>query len=216
MRKKEFIPMNLQLFAEPPAGGDGDAGDTSATGGKSGAGSNKADPDDEGDDGVSLAEQVAQLKVQNAKLKKANDKATSEAASYKKQLREKQTAEEIALQEKAEKEAEREEQFQKLLRENTITKFEKNFLALGYPADLAAKAATAQCDNDTDELFSIQQTFIEAKEKAMKADWMKSMPNPPAGNDDCPVSKEQFRKMKYSERVAFKQKYPEMYKEYVK
>ena len=34
MRKKEFIPMNLQLFAEPPAGGDGDAGDTSATGGK--------------------------------------------------------------------------------------------------------------------------------------------------------------------------------------
>ena len=216
MRKKEFIPMNLQLFAEPPAGGDGDAGDTSATGGKSGAGSNKADPDDVRDDGVSLAEQVAQLKVQNAKLKKENDKATSEAASYKKQLREKQTAEEIALQEKAEKEAEREEQFQKLLRENTITKFEKNFLALGYPADLAAKAATAQCDNDTDELFSIQQTFIEAKEKAMKADWMKSMPNPPAGNDDCPVSKEQFRKMKYSERVAFKQKYPEMYKEYVK
>lgn len=182
MRKKEFIPMNLQLFAEPPAGGEGDAGETSATGGKSGEGSNKADLD--GDDDVSLAEQVAQLKVQNAKLKKANDKATSEAASYKKQLREKQTAEEIALQEKAEKEAEREEQFQKLLRENTITKFEKNFLALGYPADLAAKAAAAQCDNDTDELFSIQQTFIEEKEKAMKADWMKSMPNPPAGNSD--------------------------------
>ncbi len=182
MRKKEFIPMNLQLFAEPPAGGDGDAGDTSATGGKSGEGSNKADLD--GDDDVSLAEQVAQLKVQNAKLKKANDKATSEAASYKKQLREKQTAEEIALQEKAEKEAEREEQFQKLLRENTITKFEKNFLALGYPANLAAKAAAAQCDNDTDELFSIQQTFIEEKEKTMKADWMKSMPNPPAGNSD--------------------------------
>ncbi len=184
MRKKEFIPMNLQLFAEPPAGGDGDAGDTSATGGKSGEGSNKTDPDNDDDNDVSLAEQVAQLKVQNAKLKKANDKATSEAASYKKQLREKQTAEEIALQEKAEKEAEREEQFQKLLRENTITKFEKNFLTLGYPADLAAKAATAQCDNDTDELFSIQQTFIEEKEKTMKADWMKSMPNPPAGNSD--------------------------------
>lgn len=216
MRKKEFIPMNLQLFAEPPASGDGDGGNEPTTGGKSGEGPNKTDPDNDDDDDVSLAEQVAQLKVQNAKLKKANDKATSEAASYKKQLREKQTAEEIALQEKAEKEAEREEQFQKLLRENTITKFEKNFLALGYPADLAAKAATAQCDNDTDELFSIQQTFIEAKEKAMKADWMKSMPNPPAGNDDCPVSKEQFRKMKYSERVAFKQKYPEMYKEYVK
>ena len=180
MRKKEFIPMNLQLFAEPTASGDGDGGNEPTTGGKSGEGSNKTDPDNDDDDGISLAEQVAQLKVQNAKLKKASDKATSEAASYKKQLREKQTAEEIALQEKAEKEAEREEQFQKLLRENTITKFEKNFLALGYPADLAE----AQCDNDTDELFSIQQTFIEEKEKAMKADWMKSMPSPPAGNSD--------------------------------
>ena len=214
MRKKEFIPMNLQLFAEAPAGGDGDTG-TPEAGGKPGEGSDKGDPDGD-DDNVSLAEQVAQLRVQNAKLKKANDRATSEAASYKKQLREKQTAEEIALQEKAEKEAEREEQFQKLLRENTITKFEKNFLALGYPADLAAKAAEAQCDNDTDELFSIQQTFLESRDKAMKAEWMKSMPAPPAGNDDCPVSREQFRKMKYSERVAFKQRYPEMYKEYVK
>lgn len=216
MRKNEFIPMNLQLFAEPTVSGDCDGGNEPTTDGKSGEGSNKTDPDNDDDDGISLAEQVAQLKVQNAKLKKASDKATSEAASYKKQLREKQTAEEIALQEKAEKEAEREEQFQKLLRENTITKFEKNFLALGYPANLAAKAAEAQCDNDTDELFSIQQTFIEEKEKAMKADWMKSMPAPPAGNDDCPVSREHFKKMKYSERVAFKQKYPEMYKEYAK
>lgn len=182
MRKKEFIPMNLQLFAEPTASGDGDIG-TPKAGDKPGDRSDKGESDG-GEDGISLAEQVAQLKVQNAKLKKASDNATSEAASYKKQLREKQTAEEIALQEKAEKEAEREEQFQKLLRENTITKFEKNFLALGYPADLAAKAAEAQCDNDTDELFSIQQTFIEEKEKAMKADWMKSMPNPPAGNSD--------------------------------
>ena len=32
MRKKEFIPMNLQLFAEPPAGGDGDAGHPAAGG----------------------------------------------------------------------------------------------------------------------------------------------------------------------------------------
>ena len=88
MRKNEFIPMNLQLFAEPAASGDGDGGNEPTTGGKSGEGSNKTDPDNDDDDGISLAEQVAQLKVQNAKLKKASDKATSEAASYKKQLRE--------------------------------------------------------------------------------------------------------------------------------
>ena len=45
MRKKEFIPMNLQLFAEPPASGDGDGGNEPTTGGKSGEGPNKTDPD---------------------------------------------------------------------------------------------------------------------------------------------------------------------------
>lgn len=103
MRKKEFIPMNLQLFAEPPAAVTVMLETHLRQAESLAEGSKQSRSGSEGDDGVSLAEQVAQLKVQNAKLKKANDKATSEAASYKKQLREKQTAEEIALQEKARK-----------------------------------------------------------------------------------------------------------------
>lgn len=184
MRKKEFIPMNLQLFAEPPAGGDGDAGDTSATGGKSGEGSNKTDPDNDDDNDVSLAEQVAQLKVQNAKLKKANDKATSEAAATKSSCVRSRLRRRLLCRKRQRKKPRGRNSFRSCFVKIQLQSLRRISLHLGYPADLAAKAATAQCDNDTDELFSIQQTFIEEKEKTMKADWMKSMPNPPAGNSD--------------------------------
>ena len=75
---------------------------------------------------LSLEEQLQALMLENAKLKRATDKATSEASNYKKQLREKQSSDEIALQEKAEKEAQREEQFNALLRENSINKNAKS------------------------------------------------------------------------------------------
>ena len=67
MRKNEFIPMNLQLFAEPAASGDGDGGNEPTTGGKSGEGSNKTDPDNDDDDGISLAEQVGRYDYNNTK-----------------------------------------------------------------------------------------------------------------------------------------------------
>lgn len=129
-------------------------------------------------------EQLQQMRVELAKLKKATDKATSEAANYKKQLREKQSADEIAAQEKAEKEVERQEQFEKLLKENTVTKFEKNYLSLGYPEELATKAATAQYESDTDALFKIQSDFQATYAKKLEAEWLKNRPEPQIGTGE--------------------------------
>ena len=188
MRKQNFEPlkMNLQLFAkesddESVVGGSGNEPGNKHVDGD-GAGEHEDNIDE--DDIPNLAEENAALKVQLAKMKKAMDKATSDTAKYKKQLREKQSAEEIALQEKAEKEAEREEAYQKLLKENTVTKYEKNFLALGYSEELATKAANAQYDGDTEELFKIQQDFQTSLLKQKEAEWAKSRPNPQAGNGE--------------------------------
>ena len=186
MKKQNFEPlkMNLQLFAKNPeddsTGSAGNEPDNPSEGEGTGDEPDVLDTEDE----PSLAEQLAQMRVENAKMKKAMDKAASEAANYKKQLREKQSAEEIALQEKAEKEAEREEAYQKLLKENTVTKYEKNFLALGYSEELATKAANAQYDGDTDELFKIQQDYQSSLIKQKEAEWAKSRPNPQAGNGE--------------------------------
>lgn len=185
MRKQNLEPlrMNLQLFAKEPAD-DNTAGDN-AEDELNDISDDDVELEENSDaDSPKLAEENAALKVQIAKMKKAMDKAASDTARYKKQLREKQSAEEIALQEKAEKEAEREEAYQKLLKENTVTKYEKNFLALGYSEELATKAANAQYDGDTEELFKIQQDFQSALLKQKEAEWAKSRPNPQAGNGE--------------------------------
>lgn len=185
MRKQNLEPlrMNLQLFAKEPTD-DNTAGDN-AEDELNDISDDDVELEENSDaDSPKLAEENAALKVQIAKMKKAMDKTASDTARYKKQLREKQTAEEIALQEKAEKEAEREEAYQKLLKENTVTKYEKNFLALGYSEELATRAANAQYDGDTEELFKIQQDFQSALLKQKEAEWAKSRPNPQAGNGE--------------------------------
>jgi hypothetical protein len=165
---------------------------------------------------LSLEEQLAQMRLENAKLKKAFDKSASETASYKKQLREKQSADEIAAQEKAEKEAEKDERISRLERENAINKFVKSFMGLGYTEDMAEKAATAQYDNDTDALFVIQSDFVSKQRANIKAELMKDMPTPLGStNEECNVSIEEFSKMGYSQVVEFKHKYPETYKAYM-
>lgn len=161
-------------------------------------------------------DELAEMKLKMQKYKLAMDKALHDTADYKKKLRDKQTEDEIAAQEKAEAESKRQEEYDKLLRENKITKYEKNFLKLGYPSKLAEKAAVAQADNAIESLFDIQQIFIASRDKAMKSDSMKNMPTPPSGNGEnsCSVTKEQFERFGYTARVEFKAKHPELYKNY--
>lgn len=132
---------------------------------------------------MSVEERLAQLEVENKRLKSAVDKTSSEAADYKKKWKESKTVSEQAAIEKAEKEAEREEQFQKLVKENTVNKYKAQFIGLGYSPEQAGEAANAQYENDTDALFDIQNKFLDEKQKAMKAELMKTMPMPPTSNN---------------------------------
>lgn len=194
------FPFNLQFFADPEP-----TPEPTPT------------PEPNPEPQLSLEEQIQQMRIENAKLKKATDNATSEASNYKKQLREKLSADELALQEKAEREAERDEQFNQLVKENAVNKLEKSFLALGYQPDKAKEAAEAQYDGDADALFKIQSEHQANLLKQKEAEWIKSRPTPQGGNGDdgCPVTKEQFSKFGYSKRVEFKQQYPETYKKYI-
>lgn len=195
------IPFNLQFFADDPTPTPEPT----------------PSPEPTPEPQLSLEEQIQQMRIENAKLKKATDNATSEASNYKKQLREKLSADEIALQEKAEHEAERDEQFKQLVKENAVNKLEKSFLTLGYQPDKAKEAAEAQYDGDVDALFKIQSEHQANLVKLKEAEWLKIRPNPQGGNGDdgCPITKEQFVKYGYTQRVAFKAKYPETYKKYI-
>lgn len=160
---------------------------------------------------------MAEMMAENKRLKKSLDKAASEAAGYKKQFMETKTVQEQAAIEKAEAEAKMRDELSALRKESTVNKFAKNFMALGYTEELATQAAEAQYEGDADTLFEVQKKYRNELTNSVRAQMMKDMPAPSIGNDDSiTVTKEQFQKMGYMERLKLKQEHPTVYAQLTK
>lgn len=118
------------------------------------------------------------------RLKAALSKANSEAAGYKKQLREKQTGEEAAA-------ATQKEEHEKLVQENTdlkrsiaLSERKAKLLAMGYEEKLAEETATAMVDGDMDVVMANQSKYLEVQKKQIQADHMRKTPRPAAGSEN--------------------------------
>lgn len=147
------------------------------------------------------------------RLKAALSKSNSEAADFKKQLREKMTAEEVKAKEEAEKMADLQSKYEALLKESTITKNKARLLGLGYADDLAAEVAAAMAEGDTDKVFAGQQKHLDSVEKRIREDALKGTPKPTGGTGKAAMTKEQFRAMSAQERFDFSKTHPDEYKE---
>jgi hypothetical protein len=117
------------------------------------------------------------------KLRKAISKANSEAAESKRQLREKQTAEEIAKAEQESKQKELQEKYDALLKEQTISKYAAKYREQGYDEKLAMDTAEALYSGDTDKVFANATKFHTEFEKSIRADVTKNTPKPNNGGD---------------------------------
>ena len=121
-----------------------------------------------------------------AKMKSALDKATSEAADYKKQLKGKMSEDEAAAAERAAKWAEMEAKLKELETEKTISTYKASYLAMpGFDEKLAEDTAKALAEGDMKTVFANQQQASAAHEKKLRAEMVKQDPKPDgAGGDD--------------------------------
>lgn len=147
------------------------------------------------------------------RLKTALSKSNSEAADYKKQLREKMTTEEAKAKEDAEKYEEVVKERDALLREKTILAHKTQYLALGYDEHLANDTAEAMVNGELNKVFANQKKHLETMEKKIREDALKGTPKPEGGNGKTAITKEQFSKWSLGEQVKFSQEHPEEYKE---
>lgn len=129
------------------------------------------------------------------RLKAALSKANSQAANYKKQLREKQSDDEAAA-------AAQQEELDRLMQENAELKRSKELsekktklLAQGYDEDLADKTAIAMVDGDMDTVLANQSIYLETQKKAIQTDLMRNTPRPVSGA-------EQADSMDYAKMIA--------------
>ena len=148
------------------------------------------------------------------RLKNALSKSNSEAADFKKRLREKMTADEIKAKEDAEKQEKLQSDYDALVKKVTISENKAKLLALSYEDKLATETAEAMANGELDKVFANQKKHLEAVEKKIRQDILKDTPKPDGGNAGTTITKEQFDAMGYTERLKVFNENPEIYKEY--
>lgn len=110
------------------------------------------------------------------KLKAALSKANSDAAEWKRQFRDKQTEQERAEAERAEAEKALQEELNTLRRGKVIDEYAKKCMGMGYSTDLAAECAEAMADGRFNDVFAIQQKFMEEKTREIEAAALNKQP----------------------------------------
>ena len=144
------------------------------------------------------------------------DRASSEAASYKKQLREKQSDEEAKAQKEAEEKAALIARLEELEREKAVGGYTAAYLAMGYDEKAARASAEALFKGDMESVFSHQRTHFESREKALRAELLKETPRPVGGSPDSAMSKGDFDKLTLIEKQRFATEHPEQYASFYK
>ena len=146
------------------------------------------------------------------RLKNALSKSNSEAADYKKQLREKMSADEIKAKEDSDKYEDLQSKYDALLKESEITKNKARLLTLGYEDKLATETAEAIVNGDTDKVFANQKKHLDSVEKRIREEVLTSTPRPTGGNGSETMTLDKFRKMPIEEQFKFANEHPEEYK----
>jgi hypothetical protein len=145
--------------------------------------------------------------------KEALDKASSEAANFKKQLRERMSEEEAAKAKADEAMAAVMQELESLKAEKMVSEYTAQFMGIGYDEALAKSTAVALQKGDTAVMFKNHAKFVADREKALKTELLKNTPTPPAGDGAKPLTKEDFSKMSLTEKAKFAAENPEGYKE---
>lgn len=140
------------------------------------------------------------------------DKTASELAAEKKKLREKLSEDEIAKQQEKEEREKLQADYEKLLRETSVSKNKAKLLALGYEEKLADETAEAMADGDTEKVFTNQKKHLEAVEKKVRAEALKNTPKPAPGASGETMTLDKLRKLSPQERLDFAKDHPEDYK----
>jgi len=142
------------------------------------------------------------------------DKHASEAAEYKKKLRERMTEDEAKAAKEAEEKAALLARVEQLEQEKAVSTYVAAYVGMGYDEKLAKATAEAMAKGDTETVFKNQKIHQENREKALKAEMLKQTPSPAPGAANVGKTKDEFDKMTLAEKAKFAAENPEAYKEF--
>ena len=167
-------------------------------------------------DTSALEARIKQLEAENGKLKQAQTNASADASEWKKKYQAKLSDEEAAKEKQAEDNAALQKELEELRNERNVANHKAQFVSIGFEDALALEAAQALNTGDTVKVFDVLRKFIASHDKQLKENAFKQNPVLGGGSVGSTITKEQFDKMGYTERLEFFNKNPELYKEFTK
>jgi hypothetical protein len=116
--------------------------------------------------------------------------------------------------------AEREQKYKAIERENSINRYEKKLSSSVKDETIRNEIAILMADGKYDEAIDKQNAYLATEtaeiEKRIKDELMKQNPQAQAGNDGAgAITKEQFDQMTVAERTKLYKEQPEKYNEFV-
>ena len=121
---------------------------------------------------------------EGAKWKGQFDKASSELASVKKQLKAKMTEEEQREAERAANDAAIKEELETLRKDAAIRSNKVSLMGMGYDEAMADEMASALYSGDNKAIFEAMKKHGEALQKSIKEEILRGTPTPPGGNKE--------------------------------
>ena len=206
---QKILNFDLQRFADAENGGS-DAADSGAN---ADVGiDNVAEQEEKEKDSriAELEKQLAEADKKYGKLKGTLDSKLKELGDMTKKERERMTAEELERKEIEEIKAQNE----LLLKEREIVSAERRFIQSGCGTELAGQGAKALIEQDFDTLFDVIDKLVAGKIASEKTELLKAMPKPQGGGSSVGMTKEQFDRLGYKQRVELLNKDPETYNKY--
>ena len=162
---------------------------------------------------MALQSELERMKAENEKLKNAQSNASADASKYKKELAARMTEEEKRAAETKEMLERLKAENEALKRSQALAEQKASLVSVGFEGELAEKAASAFLDSDFTAFAGHLKDFVTAHDKAITADTIRNNPRPGVGATGASaVTKEQFDKMGYSERVKLYNEQPDLYK----
>lgn len=177
-------------FAVEPGSMDSEGGDIEIDASAGGSGeSDSADNKDTSDSDQSLADlraELARAKAEAQRFKNTNDKLLKEKGELAKEKRAMMTADQIAKEEREE----RDRQFAEMEKELRSNKYSKKLVGIGMAeADADTFASTLPKLEDEDSFFATIDAFVKAREKTAAdtaiQNLLKSRPDINAGHGDA-------------------------------
>ena len=161
-----------------------------------------------------LEKRIKELEAENGKLRQANTNASADASKWKRQYQEKLSEEDRRREEQEESAANLQRELETLRAERNVANYKAQLVSIGVEDALAQELGQNLNDGEIAKVFDGLRKFIAAHDKALRENAFRSNPTLQGGSSTKAVTKAEFDKMGYTERVKVYNEYPDLYKEY--